>query len=167
MFFAYSLIACHQSKSCHIHTIRFPPAVRSNAARCKLPFALRPGPSRLPRVIERTKEMTKETMKEMTKERQRKVTPIRSSIFLYRRGHKGRRGEKERSLLVLSTQSLASSPFHFHCASSSARAGTRLPTSVVERKSSTGLPHRVSARRCRILNQSFPLPGLSAHRIFC
>jgi hypothetical protein len=92
----------------------------------------------------------------------------------------------ERSLLVLSTQPLSpsascllSSSFLHRsrsshsdaslCASSSAGAGTRLPTSVVERKSNTGWLQLVSASSSRILNRSFPPVSLraSAHRIFC
>jgi len=38
------------------------------------------------------------------------------------------------------------------------RGGIRLPTSVVERKSKTRQQRLASARRFRILNQSFPLP---------
>ena len=52
----------------------------------------------------------------------------------------------------------------------SSSAGTRLPTSVVERKSSTACPHLPSARRSRILHRLFHLPvsfRTSAHSIFC
>ena len=55
------------------------------------------------------------------------------------------------------------------CASSSAGAGTSLSTSAVERKSSTGFLHLVSARRSRIVSRPFPLPvsfRTSAHRTF-
>jgi hypothetical protein len=49
--------------------------------------------------------------------------------------------------------------------------GTRLATSVVEWKPSTGRLHLVSARRSRILNLSLPLPvsfefGTSTRKIF-
>jgi len=55
-------------------------------------------------------------------------------------------------------------------ASSSASAGTRLPTSVEERKSSTARLHLPSARRSRTFHRPFHLPVsffTSAHRIFC
>jgi len=48
--------------------------------------------------------------------------------------------------------------------------GTRLPTSVVERKSSTARLHLPSASRSRTFHRSFHLPVsffTSAHRIFC
>ena len=52
---------------------------------------------------------------------------------------------------------------------SSSSAGTRLPTSVEERKSSTARLHLPSARRSRIFHRSFHLPVsffTSAHRTF-
>jgi len=52
----------------------------------------------------------------------------------------------------------------------SSSAGTRLPTSVDERKSSRAWLHLPSARRSRSFHQSFHLPvsfPTSAHRIFC
>jgi hypothetical protein len=56
------------------------------------------------------------------------------------------------------------------CASSSAGAGTSLPTSVVDRKSSTALLHLSSASRSRIFQRLFPLPvsfPACAHKVFC
>ena len=53
----------------------------------------------------------------------------------------------------------------------SSSAGTRLPTSVVERKSSTARPHFSSAKRSRIFHRSFPsqspsVPPLFIHTIW-
>jgi hypothetical protein len=65
----------------------FPVAVRAVAARCKLPFAIRPGLSQ-----ERTNEMTNERRKTFS--------------VLFRRCHKGRRG-KEQGFLNLGAYPLS------------------------------------------------------------
>jgi len=75
--------------------IRFLAAVRVEAARCKLPVALRPGLS--PEDREYTKEVAGEGL-----------PPV--SLLLFRRGHEGVRGEKERSILLLSTRLLSLQP---------------------------------------------------------
>jgi len=59
---------------------------------------------------------------------------------------------------------------HFTPPSPSFSGGTSLPTSVVERKSSTAWLHRSSAGRSRIYHRFLRLPlsfPTSAHKIFC
>jgi len=74
--------------------------------------------------------------------------------------------------LLSSSFSLRSRSFYSDaslCASSSAYAGTLLPTSVAERKSRIARRHLESARRPQILNRTFPPPSLPPnprHRIF-
>jgi len=80
-------------------TVRFLSAVRAVAARCKLPFALRPGLSQ--------EDMMR--TKKITRERKNK-----------------KKGQRHPAL-----------PSDTTSASSSAKAGTSLPTSMVERKSSS------------------------------
>jgi hypothetical protein len=66
------------------------------------------------------------------------------------------------SALLSSFRSLRSRSSHSDaslCASSSSGAGTRLPTSVVDRKSSTALLHVSSARRSRTFQQLFTRPS--------
>jgi len=77
------------------------------------------------------------------------------------------------STLLSSSRSLRSRSSHSDaslCASSQARAGASLPTSVVERKSSTALLHLSSASRSRTFQRLFHLPIsflTSTHRSFC
>ena len=77
------------------------------------------------------------------------------------------------SALLSSSLSLRSRSSHSDaslCASSSASAGTRLPTSVVDRKSSTALLHLSSASRSRTFQRLFHLPVsflTSAQRALC
>jgi len=75
------------------------PALRSKAARCKLPFVLRPGLSQedMKRAKEKTKERTKEN-------------ETRPPLILFRGRHGGWRGEKQRLFLTLGTQLLGLHP---------------------------------------------------------
>ena len=109
----------------------------------------------------------------------------RLSLLLFRTGHEGgrlggRSGRSSSSAPSSSTSRLPSSSFSLRsrcshsdasfCACSSAGAGTRPPTSVVERKSSTAWLHLPSARRTGIVNQFSPLPASSravARSTFC
>src|SRR3978361_461955 len=101
----------------------------------------------------------------------------------FQRCHKGGRGE-EKGFLNLGAQPLdLCSPLLFPplpsrrslsdstlCSSSSARAGPSLPTSVVDRKSSTALVHLSSASRSLTFQRLFHFPVsflTSAHRVFC
>jgi hypothetical protein len=95
-------------------------------------------------------------------------------LLLFRERHEGGRwvvphpAPSSSASTLLSSLSLRSRSSHSDaslCASASAGGGTRLPTSVVERKSSAGWLHLLSAKSSRILNRSFPLT--SAHSIFC
>jgi len=150
---------------------RFPAAVRAMAARCKLPFAIRPGLS----------QEDRRRPKEMTKERQEGNTPhSHSSSLDTRKAGMGRNWGSSISTPSLSvsaslssSRSLLSQTSHSDaslCASSSTGAGASLPTSVVDRKSSTALLHLSSARRSRIGNRLLPLPVYfhsSFHSTFC
>ena len=69
-------------------TVRFLSAVRTVAARCKLPFALRPGLSK--EDIRQTKETTKEKTK---RDKQRKSAS--SSLLIFRGPHEVRRGQEQ------------------------------------------------------------------------
>jgi hypothetical protein len=148
---------------------RFPAAVRAMAARCKLSVALRPGLSHEDRA--RTKEITNEGTKE--------IVPYSSSADAMKAGV-GRNSDSSTSApsssasaLLSSHLSLLSRSSHSDaslCASSSAGAGTRLPTSVVARKSSTALLHLSSASRSRTFQRLFPFPVsflTSAQSVFC
>src|SRR3978361_480929 len=115
-----------------------------------------------------------------------KGAPHTAFSLLFRRCHKGGRGGKQGflalrapppspspSALLSSSLSFLSRSSHSDaslCASSSAGAGTSLPTSVVDRKSSTAPLHLSSASRSRTLQRLFHLPVsflTSAHKIFC
>ena len=130
------------------------------------PFTHRPGLSQEDR--ERTKEKTKEMTKEMTeKKRQKKGTRTAPTPRLrgtMREGVRRNSGcsshpppapNSSASTLRSSSLSLRSRSSHsdasLRASSSAARLGAHLPTSVVERKSSTARLHLVPARRSRIL----------------
>ena len=115
---------------------QFQSAVRAMAARCKLPFALRPGLSQ--EDMKRTKRKTKERTREI------ETRPL----ALFRRCHERGRGEKQRLFLTIGTQLLPppfSSSHSLRSWSSHSdtsllafsSAGTSLSTSIVERKSSS------------------------------
>jgi hypothetical protein len=89
LFNHFSLTTYLDHGGVHVQSVSWPlSAVRAVAARCKLPFALRPGLSRECR--ERTEEMTK-----------------RACLLPFFRGrHEEGRGEKQR-FLILGTQLLA------------------------------------------------------------
>jgi len=117
---------------------------------------------------------------ERQKKERKKSRP--AALVLSRGCRERRRGEKQRLFLTLTTQllglrppllSLSLHPLRSQSDASlpaSPPAGTSLPTSVVEWKSSTAWLHLTSARRSRILSRLFPFPlssRTSAHRIFC
>ena len=155
-------------------TVRSLSAIRAVAARCKLPFALRPGPP-LEDVM-RTKGIKRERGKEKNV-RNKGNTPPRPYAVP---ADAMKSGVGRNSGVLPAPGSSAPAP----CSSSHSRtsssdtsltvsphsAGTLLPTSVGVRKSSTTRPHLSSARRPRIFHRSFPFPvsfRTSAHRIFC
>jgi len=117
----------------------------------------------------------KESEREGQRKRQRKACPP-SLNRSCRRHEVGRWEEKwsPPSTWLLSPRSQL--PKNSHSSASdtsltaSSSAGTRLPTPVVERNSSTARPHLSSARRSRIFHRSFPFQvsfRTSAHRVFC
>jgi hypothetical protein len=135
----YSFLFSHYSHATYvdrgeIRTVRFPSAVRAKAARCKLPFALRQGLS--------------QESKSAPRRLQRKDKGKPPPILLFRGSHEGGVGRNSvcssppapsssASPLLSSSRSLRSHSDVSLCASSSAGAGTSLPTSV-ERKSKIG-----------------------------
>jgi len=163
-----------------ICTVRFLSAIRAVAARCKHPFALRPGLSQ-EEALHRTKEITKgktnrEKRASTTKERAKERTAYTVPADAMKSGVGRNSGDSPPApgssapAPCSSIHSRTSSSDTALTASSSASAGTLLPTSVEERKSSTARLHPASARRSRAFYLSFYLPVsflTSAHRIFC
>jgi hypothetical protein len=152
---------------------RFPAAVRTMAARCKLPLALRPGLSRDGRY--RTKEITKERTKESAAPPLYSFSAVAMNAGVGRnRGSSTSAPSSSASALLSSSLSLLSRSSHsdvsLSASSSSAGAGTHLHTSVVARTSSTALLHLSSASRSRTFQRLFPLPVsflTSAQSVFC
>jgi len=166
-----------------LFTVRFLSALRAVAARCKHPFALRPGLS--PEDVKRAKGITKERRaktkdkrkgkkaKDERKESQRPPYDVPAGAM---KSGVGRNSGVPPSPVssapapCSSRHSRTSSSDTALTASSSASAGTRLPTSVADRKSSTARLHLPSARRSRTFHRPFRLPVsffASAHKIFC
>jgi hypothetical protein len=146
---------------------RFPAAVHAMAARCKLSFAIRPGLSQEDR--RHTKEITKERHKNFYSS---SADAIKVGVGR-NRGSSTSAPSPSASALLSSSRSLPSRSPHSDTSlyvSSSAWAGTSLPTSVVDRKSSTTLLHLSSASRSQTFQRLFHLPVsflTSAHKVFC
>ena len=94
----------------------------------------------------------------------------------HQRNYKGKTKERTKetvTFLYFSSLSLRTRSSHSDAsllASPSVRAGTSLPTSVVERKPNTAWLHLLSAKSSRSVNRLFHLPvsfPTSAHKIFC
>jgi len=140
------------------------------AARCKLPFALRPGPSQ--EDVRRTKEITKERQRE--EQRKPSPRPYSSPADAMKGGVGGNSGSSSPAPKApAAPPALPPAPGAPEAPSltphSRRRGGTSLPTSV-ERKSSTARLHLSSARRSRIFHRPFHLPVsffTSAHSTFC
>jgi len=149
----------------------FPTAVRAMAARCKLSFTIRPGLSQEDR--RRPKEMTKEKQEGNTLHSHSSSADARKAGVGRNRGSSTSASSLSVSASLSSSHSLLSRTSHSDaslCASSSTGAGASLPTSMVDRKSSTVLLHLSSARRSRIGNRLLPLPvsfHTSFHSTFC
>jgi len=169
--FIYSILACDLGRGTHCPV--FPSAVRAQVARCKLPFALRPGLSQEDMI--RNREITKERQKK--EQKNPCPAPYPSSADAVEEGV----GETA-VVLTLGTQLLDLHPpllfpllpeFPLRCLAWCvflSRGWHQPPTSVVQRKSRIGWLHRSSAERSRILNRSIPFPvclRTSAHKIFC
>jgi len=149
------------------------------AARCKLPFALRPGLSQ-EGINAHQRNYERENKGKSVTEKKEEKEPTRL-LLLVCGCHEGRCWQEQRwfppgtQLLRLQPPLLFPLPalpaLSFRPSfPTSSLAGTSLLTSVVERKSSTVWLHLLSARKSRILNRLFPLPlsfRTSAHRIFC
>jgi len=127
-------------------TVRFLSAVRAMAARCKLPFALRPDLSH--EDLMRTKGITKERKEKRawpSKEKQKKDTAYTVPADAMKSGVGRNSGVPPPSGFIApapcsSSHSRTSSSETALTASSSS-TGTRLPTSVAARKSSTARLH--------------------------
>jgi len=132
------------------------------------PFALSLGLSN--EDVKQTEEATKESQRRWTKGK--RVLLLLSSADAMKSGV----GKNSSSPSPAPSSSAPCSSTH-SCSSASdtsltasSSTGTRFPTSVVERKSSTARPRLSSARRSQIFHRSFHLPvsfRTSTHRIFC
>jgi len=163
-----------------ICTVRFLSAVRAVAARCKHPFlpSAQACPENVwcaPRRLQ--KKGTKEKSERVEQRKKEGKTPaytvpadaMKSGVGRNNGGSPPAPGSSVPGPCS-SSHSRTSSCDTALTASSSASAGTRLPTSIEERKSSTARLHLPSARRSRTFYRSFHLPVsffTSAHRIFC
>jgi len=150
---------------------RFPFAVHPMAACCKLSFAIRPGLSQEDR--RRPKEMTKERQEGNTLHSHSSSADARKVGVGRNRGSLTSAPSLSVSASLSSSRSLLSRTSHSDVslyAPSSTGARASLPTSVVDRKSSTALLNLSSARRSPIGNRLLPLPisfHTSFHSTFC
>ena len=154
-FFCFFILACSLSRLCRrAFWTGFPVNYPREAARCRLPFAFRPGLS--------YSSSSADAMKEGVW-RNSGSLPLAPSSSVS-------------ALLLLSLlfplPALPALPFSHSGAPlpAASSAGTSLPTSAVERNSGTAWLHLPSARRSRILHRHILLPlsfSTSTHRIFC
>jgi len=123
-------------------------------------------------VKEMTKEMTNERHKTQNHSHSSSADAIKAGVGR-NRGSSTSAPSPSASALLSSSRSLRSRSSHSDAslyASSSTGAGTSLPTSVVDRKSSTALLHLSSASRSRTFRRLFHRPVsflTSAHKVFC
>jgi len=141
-------------------------AVRAVAARCKLPFALRPGLSQeradVPKEIDKGKN-----------QRKARPVPYPSPADAMNEGVGRNSGSSSPSPISSTAPSASASPSRSSCRSRRSRSshsdaslptpsssfsgGTSLPTPVEERKSSTACPHLSSVSRSRTVHLLFHL----------
>ena len=139
------------------------------AARCKLPFALRPGLSQ--EDVVRTKEITGEKSPNKRENKGDRVPGVgRNTGNSSPAPNSLKAPSSSASALLSSSRSRRSQRSHSGTSlPASSSVGTSLPTSVAERKSNTAWLHWPSARRSRILHRLFDFPlsfRTSSHRIF-
>ena len=140
-------------------------------AYCKLSFAIRPGLSHEDR--RRPNEMTKERQEGNTLHSHSSCADARKAGVGRNRDFSTSAPSLSVSASLSSSRSLLCQTSHSDaslCVSSSTGAGASLPTSVVDRKSSTALLHLSLARRSRIGNRLLPRPvsfHTSLHSTFC
>jgi len=167
MLFCFVILACSLSRLWRrtFLTVSPPPSARWRHV------ASRPLPSAqaCPMRVKITKERTKETV---SRSHSSSADAVKAGV--------GRNSVSSTSAPGFSSSALLSSSLSFRsrsshsdaslCASSSAGARTRLPTSVVERKPSTVLLHLSSASMSRTFQRLFHLPVsflTSAQRVLC
>ena len=174
-FFVYSLLACDLSDHGEIMYSPFPLCCPRSGGPLQAPPFPSPGP--VPRRLLRTKGSTKErkaSVKDKGKNKGKappspQTVPadaMKSSV----ERNSGSSPSPGSSAPAPRSYSHSRSPASDTSLTASSSADTRLPTSMVARKSNTARPRLSSARRSRIFHQSFHLPvsfRTSAHRIFC